>query len=143
MGIGSAIFINRCTFHLKMIGGNKINVTGCGKNLHAVWDRCLVENIVGLNIQKAAASLMAGINPTVKSQWTNSTPRDWANESFAIVKTVTTKYCMMHEQSCDPPIDQNITITTEYIEANKLMLRQQLQNASVRLANLLDKAFGN
>ena len=123
-------------------GGNKIKVTGCAKNLHAVWDKCLVEYAVGLDVMKAAAGLLATISPAMQTQWTSSSPRDWANETFEIAKAVTTRYCVLHAQSCDP-LDENLTITTEYLEANKLVVREQLQKAAVRLARILDEAFGN
>ena len=35
-----------------------------------------------------------------------------------------------------------LTITTEYLEANKPVVREQLQKAGVRLAYILDAAFG-
>ena len=44
-------------------GGNDIKVSGCAKNLHAVWDKCLVEYAVGLNVPKAVAALMQSITP--------------------------------------------------------------------------------
>jgi hypothetical protein len=123
-------------------GGNKIKVTGCANNLHAVWDKCLVEYAVGQDVMKAAAGLIATITPAMQAQWTGSSPRDWANETFEITKAVATRYCVFHGQSCDRP-DENLTITTEYLEANKLVLIKQLQKAAVRLARLLDEAFGN
>jgi hypothetical protein len=123
-------------------GGNKISVSGCARNLHAVWDGCLVDYAVGPDVVKASASLMATITPDMKAQWTSSSPRDWANETFAIAKAVTTRYCLMHGQSCDPS-RESLMITSEYLESNKLVVREQLQKAAVRLARMLDTAFGN
>ena len=123
-------------------GGNSISVSGCARNLHAVWDNCLVDYAVGSDVVKAANSMMAAITPDMLNQWTSSTPRDWANESFAISEAVTTLYCVMHGQSCDSTRDA-LTITTEYLESNKPVVRVQLQKAAVRLAHLLDMALGN
>ena len=117
-------------------------VSGCARNLHAVWDNCLVDYAVGSDVVKAANSLKAAITPDMLILWTNSSPRDWANETFAIAKAVTTRYCVMHGQSCDP-LGENLTITTEYLELNKPVVREQLQKAAVRLAHLLDTALGN
>ena len=36
-----------------------------------------------------------------------------------------------------------MTITTEYLELNKPIVQEQLQKAAVRLAHVLDTAFGN
>jgi hypothetical protein len=123
-------------------GGNQIMVSGCARNLHAVWDNCLVDYAVGSDVVKAANSMMSTITPDMREQWTNSTPRDWANETFAIAKAVTTRYCVMHGPSCDPTVE-SFVITTDYLESNKPVVREQLQKAAVRLARLLDTALGN
>jgi len=85
---------------------------------------------------------MATITSDMLIQWTNSSPRDWANETFAIAKAVTTRYCVMHGQSCDP-LGDNLTITIDYLESSKSVVREQLQKSAVRLARILDMAFGN
>jgi hypothetical protein len=123
-------------------GGNMISVSGCARNLHAVWDNCLVDYAVGRDVAKAASSMMAMITPDMLNQWTSATPRDWANETFAIAKAVTTRYCVMHGPSCDPSGEPFVT-TSEYLESNKPVVREQLQKAAVRLARLLDTALGN
>jgi hypothetical protein len=123
-------------------GGNTIGVSGCARNLHAVWDNCLVDYAVGRNVVKAANGMMAEISPKMLAQWTRTTPRDWANESFAIAKAVNTRYCVMQSQSCSP-ISETLVVTTEYLDANKAVVREQLQKAAVRLARLLDTALGN
>lgn len=111
-------------------------------NLHATWDTCLVENAVGNNIQQAATDLVASITPQLITQWNAATPRDWANESFALAEAVTTGYCVRHGASCDQP-QGTVHITSDYLIANKPVVKQQLQKAGVRLARLLDIAFGH
>jgi hypothetical protein len=124
-------------------GGNYIKVSGCRGNLHAVWDKCLVAYAVGRNVPKAVAALMQTITPEMQVLWASSSPRDWANETFALAKAASTRYCVMHDRSCDPPSEKKLKITSEYIETNKLVVREQLQKAGVRLAHMLDAAFGN
>lgn len=123
-------------------GGNSIRISGCAGNLHAVWDSCLVSYAVGSDAIKAAASLMATITPVMKEQWTSTAPRDWANETFSIAKAPTTGYCRMQGSSCEPA-PGNWAVTTEYLEANKSVVKQQLQTAAVRLAHMLDTALAN
>ena len=48
----------------------------------------------------------------------------------------------MHGPSCDPT-GEGFVITTEYLETNKPVVREQLLKAGVRLARLLDTALGN
>ena len=45
-------------------GGNSISVSGCARNLHAVWDNCLVEQAVGRDVVKAANRMVAAITRT-------------------------------------------------------------------------------
>jgi hypothetical protein len=123
-------------------GGNTIKVSGCARNLHAVWDSCLVDYAVGADVTKASTGLIATITPAMQAHWIKSTPRDWANETFVIAKAPPTLYCVMQGQSCDPAAS-NLTITTEYLATNKLVVREQMQKAAVRLASLLDAAFEN
>jgi hypothetical protein len=122
-------------------GGNQIQVSGCAQNLHAVWDRCLVEYAVGRDVPKAVAALIQTITAEKQALWSSSNPRAWANETFNLAKAPSTRYCVVHGQSCDPTTDQFLTITTEYIETNKPVVREQLQKAGVRLAHILDEAF--
>jgi hypothetical protein len=108
--------------------------------LHATWDTCLVLYAVGPDISEAVADLLQAITPELKAQWNASEPRDWANESFAVSEAVKTGYCEMHGSSCDPS-GQDVTIGTQYLDANASVVREKLQKAGVRLANLLDIAF--
>jgi hypothetical protein len=124
-------------------GGNKIAVSGCARNLHGVWDSCLVQEAVGSDATKAATNLIQSITSEKKALWDKSYPRDWANETFAITEAVTTAYCVIHGSTCDPPASNNITITAEYLDANKPIVREQLRKAGVRLAHILDDALGN
>jgi S1/P1 Nuclease len=125
-------------------GGNQITVHGeCSRNLHSTWDNCLVENAVGTDVADAATDLTDAITPEMKTRWTASDPRDWANESFALAEAVRTGYCIMHESTCDRPDGSDVTVNAAYLEANDPVVKEQLQKAGVRLARLLDIAFGN
>jgi nuclease S1 len=73
--------------------------------------------------------------------WRQSGPRAWANESFEITESVQTKYCVMHGNSCDQP-SGTVRIDQAYIDRNAPIVKEQLQKAGVRLADLLDKALG-
>jgi hypothetical protein len=126
-------------------GGNNITVGGqCSNNLHSTWDTCLVLAAVGEDVSEAASDLVDEITPAMRERWTvSSDPRDWANESFTIAEAAKTKYCVVHATSCDSPPSAHLLIDDAYIEANKPIVREQLQKAGVRLAHLLDRAFGN
>jgi len=125
-----------------LVRGNEINVTGdCRGNLHSAWDSCLVMEAVGDNVQDAATKLLAAITTEQIQAWTQSDPKQWANESFKITESVQTKYCVKHGNSCDKP-SVSVRIDQAYIDANVPIVKEQLQKAGIRLAHLLDKAFG-
>jgi hypothetical protein len=123
-------------------GGNKIRTSGECRNLHAVWDNCLVLYAVGPDASDTATDLLAAITPEMKAEWNASVPRDWANESFAIAEAARTMYCTMHGLSCDMT-SSVLNISAQYLDANEPVVKQQLQKAGVRLARLLDTAFLN
>jgi hypothetical protein len=86
--------------------------------------------------------LLEGIAPELQERWLASEPRDWANESYAISEAAKTGYCAMHGTSCDMPAG-SVTIGADYLDANEPVVKEQLQKAGVRLARVLDVAFGN
>lgn len=97
---------------------------------------------VGPDISEAVTDLLEGITPELRARWLASEPRDWANESFAISTAAKTGYCVMHGGSCDVSAG-SVTVGIEYLDANEPIVKEQLQKAGVRLARVLDVAFGN
>jgi hypothetical protein len=125
-------------------GGNNISVSGlCSGKLHSIWDTCLVEKAVGTDVADAVDELTDAITPEMVTRWTASDPREWANESFAIAEAVSTGYCVIHGASCDLPSGAHVTVDATYLDSNKPTVTEQLQKAGVRLARILDAAFGN
>ena len=122
-------------------GGNSIRISGaCQSNLHSAWDTCLVALAVGNDASTAASNLLTTIQPAQVQAWIQSSPHDWANESFAISEKTTTWYCHFVGNSCvrEPT---SVKIDDAYIAANQPVVRDQLLKAGVRLAHLLDEAF--
>lgn len=126
-------------------GGNDISVSGeCSGKFHSTWDTCLVRKAGGTNVTQAATALIAAITPQMKQQWlASSDPRDWANESYEITRAAATKYCVMQGQTCAMPSPPSVTIDSAYVATNMPIVKTRLQQAGVRLAAMLDKAFGN
>jgi S1/P1 Nuclease len=125
-------------------GGNNISVSGrCSSTLHSTWDTCLVQKAVGNNPAQAATALIAAITPQMRQQWIASGPFEWANESYQIARAPTTKYCVMQGMSCVLPVPPRVTADNPYIAINAPIVQMRLQQAGVRLADMLDRAFGN
>ena len=83
---------------------------------------------------------MKSITPAKIQGWTQTEPKDWANESFAIAEQAQTKYCTRQGTSCNKPTGK-VTIDAAYVAANTPIVREQLQKAGVRLAHMLDAAL--
>ena len=69
-----------------------------------------------------------------------SSPTDWANESFAVSERPTTRYCHFVGSFCEPDVSP-LRIDRAYVEANAPVIREQLAKAGIRLARLLDDAL--
>lgn len=78
----------------------------------------------------------------MRTKWSASDPRDWANESFAISEAVKTGYCTMHGSPCDLP-EGRVVISADYLATNEPIVKEQIQKAGVRLARLLDSIFAD
>jgi len=122
-------------------GGNQILANGGCRNLHAVWDTCLVEEAVGDNIQKTVQDLVDEVTPQIAADWNATTPRDWVNESFAITRSPYTHYCIQTGTVCMQ--EARFQFTQEYLDINRPVVLEQLQKAGVRLARILDSAHSN
>ena len=51
-------------------------------------------------------------------------------------------YCVMHGSSRDLDVG-GVSISARYLDANERAVKEQLQKTGVRLARILDTAFGN
>ena len=122
-------------------GGNRIHVTGkCPSNLHAAWDTCLVHHAVGDDPGAAASELLRSITPSQAQDWARASPKDWANESFAVTRSPSLRYCVLTTGSCHP-ISSPLRIDDAYIATTIPIVKEQLAKAGIRLAIILDKAF--
>lgn len=150
-------------------GGNSIDKRGkcSGNNLHSVWDNCIIEQKIlpGNWMQKqfgwsrftrayrAADSLAAEISEVEKSQWIDSGPWQWAAESYEITVQPEVSYCTKRNNSCwyapqnkqldDGETKRTIQMTDEYLESFSPVVKQRLQQAGIRLANLLNKSLSH
>ena len=103
--------VHREDLNLSPTSESNSPLTGqCSGNLHGTWDNCLVRQAIGPDVDEAATALVDAITPEMKTRWSNSDPREWVNESFAISEAATTGYCEMHGSSCDLP-NGNVTIS--------------------------------
>jgi S1/P1 Nuclease len=82
-------------------GGNTIEAQEpCAENLHAVWDRCLIECTLGRDIRHIAAELRAHVRVAERTAWTRTSAKAWANESSIITTAEAVRYCVRTDTGC-------------------------------------------
>jgi hypothetical protein len=121
-------------------GGNGIKVTVEGfdhkirDNLHGFWDTQFVE-MLGRPPAALAKTLLAQITPEQEAAWRQGSFDDWAFESFDIA------YADVYGE---PPLSKDApqTLDAAYVERAKRDVALQLSRAGVRLAAVLNRAFG-
>lgn len=120
-------------------GGNKVQVMAGSKttNLHAVWDNATV-NAIGPDAATIAATLSSKITPQIAAAWSNSTPEQWANESFLIAKTKIYPAFPGTGGTLVP-----IILPDGYPASVGPITAMQLAKAGVRLAAVLNDALGD
>ena len=135
-------------------GGNSIKVSGpCSRNLHAVWDGCIIETKLGTDIRNIATDLRGAVTPADRVQWNSTGPKTWANESFRITISKATGYCVKKDDACWYATDNNkldrneekrmLVIDDAYMERQLPTINERLTQAGIRLGHLLNHALVN
>ena len=135
-------------------GGNSIKVSGpCSRNLHAVWDGCIIETKLGTDIRNIATDLREAVTPADRVQWNRTGPKTWANESFRITISKATGYCVKKDDACWYATDNNkldrneekrmLVVDDAYMERQLPTIKERLTQAGIRLGHLLNHALVN
>jgi len=133
--------------------GNRIKETGpCSRNLHAVWDGCIIETKLGTDIRSIATDLRGAVTPADRTQWNSTGPKAWANESFKITTSEAVSYCVKKDGACwyaadNRELDRNeqrraVLVDDGYMERQLPTIKERLTQAGVRLGHLLNHALG-
>jgi len=137
-------------------GGVKINEDGpCPihrKNLHNVWDRCILEHNLGTRVTDVVRTLTNEITDQERTRWRAAPIERWANESLDVMRQPALEYCVKVGDTCrytaDRPIYRNgdpqraVDVNTAYLEAHRPTVGERLKQAGVRLGHLLNQALG-
>ena len=135
-------------------GANSINVDleeMEWPNFHGVWDGEILGHNLGNDFQRIAASLGGQISDGQRNDWRYDSVIEWANESFQITISPTTRYCVQKQGACWYSADNMLLdrgesrrmqkINDRYLRRHGKIVEQRLQQAGVRLAELLNAAF--
>ncbi len=133
-------------------GANWIpNVGECERNLHATWDSCIIETLLGRDYRVVTADLRAGIDDGDRDGWVTDNEVEWANESYRIAIDRKTGYCISREGACWYTADNFILtpgetqrtmfISKSYLRRHRSTVELRLRQAGVRLGALLNRVF--
>lgn len=77
-------------------GGNDVKEQGgpCRSSLHSVWDRCIIEQEVGTDLEAVADRLHGDITDAQRTEWQRNRVTTWANESYTIATKASVEYCI-------------------------------------------------
>lgn len=115
-------------------GGNKVkrlvldkNGNRVESNLHRIWDSWLLQRLGMTNWVQSATTLNDEIKPENKALWQSQKDVHlWAEESYSKVREIYSE------------LDDNKIINTDYATRNREFIRNRLQQAGIRLAEILN-----
>jgi S1/P1 Nuclease len=134
-------------------GGGKVKESGpCSNSLHSVWDSCIIQRELGEQPTAVARDFAEDISDSERASWRASPVRDWANESFAVVRRETVGYCTQvgskcvyelgNEQFDDGEAQKTVTVDATYLETHAPIVAERLKRAGVRPGHVLNQALG-
>ena len=133
-----------CADREKDRGGNLLKVIfvedrSRGLNLHRVWDTNLVNEAMGdLEPLDYARRIDAAVTAKQKADWQKGNTVDWANATH---KLAVERAYRKGDGGTPLPRDGPVELDQKYADTNKLVVREQLQKAGIRLAFVLNEAF--
>lgn len=106
--------------------------TGAATNLHAVWDRTLVDYALGPDEIPARGEIDALMRAHAHD-WSMGSSRSWAAEAHQLA--VSSAYgALPNPPVCGHSLSEVAVLPLAYAEANAPIVRQQLARAALRLA---------
>lgn len=120
-------------------------------NFHGVWDGEILAHNLGNDYRQIAARLGGQISAAEREAWRHDSPIEWANESFQVTIAPATGYCVWQQGACWYSADNMLlsggeqrrlqTISRAYLRRHAETVERRLQQAGVRLAEVLNRAF--
>ena len=130
---------------------NRVDPDNEDASLHGVWDYTIIADSLGDDYQEIAASLRGDISEQQRAAWKYDSPIEWVNESFQITISPAAGYCIQKQGACwyssdNMMLDQgeewrNLTITADYLQMHAPIIKLRLQQAAIRLAQLLNMSL--
>lgn len=120
-------------------------------NLHAVWDYLIITFNFGDDYAAIAREMRHGISHAQRDNWRFDSPIEWANESYQLTISAAADYCVLQHGACWYDRDnmmldsgeewRRFKVDEAYLREHAATVRRRLQQAGVRLAQLLNTSL--
>ncbi len=130
---------------------NNVDVDDPRVNLHGVWDYQIIARNLGDDFLRIAEDLRDSITEKQRNEWQHDSPIEWVDESYQITISASVNYCVQKQGACWYSNDnmmldkgepwRDIKITDDYLKSHSATVSLRLQQAAIRLAELLNRAF--
>ncbi len=121
-------------------GGNAIEATygiAAGLNLHSIWDSALAERA----ISGATPPMVRRFTPADRAALAGGVPADWGRESWELARTFVYANALGRDLAPGEASPKNATLSQEAIVAAVPVAERRIEQAGLRIADLLDAAF--
>ncbi|MBI1402099.1 MAG: endonuclease [Porphyrobacter sp.] len=108
-----------------------------GLNLHWIWDGPLAERA----ISDPADPVVRRYSPAERAELAGGTPDDWGRESWEISRSFVYPTAFHTDAPCDRDLPKKTALTQEDIVRGVPIARRRVQQAGLRIADLLTSAF--
>ncbi len=106
-------------------------------NLHWIWDGPLAERA----ISDPADPVVRRYSPAERADLTGGTPDDWGRESWEIARSFVYPTAFDTDDVCAAPLPGETALSQEDIIRGVPIAKRRVQQAGLRIANLLESAF--
>lgn len=108
-----------------------------GLNLHSIWDGALAERA----ISDPADPVVRRYAPAERAELGGGTPDDWGRESWEIARGFVYPTAFDTDDVCAAPLPAEAVLSQEDIIAGVPIAKRRVQQAGIRIADLLESAF--
>lgn len=108
-----------------------------GLNLHSIWDGPLAERA----ISDPADPVVRRYTPAERAELAGGTPDDWGRESWEIARSFVYPTAFDAEDVCAAPLPESTALSQEDITRGVPIAKRRVQQAGLRIADLLTTAF--
>lgn len=108
-----------------------------GLNLHSIWDGPLAERA----ISDSADPVVRRYAPAERAELGGGVPADWGRESWEIARGFVYPTAFDTEELCSAPLPGKTALSQEDIVRGVPIAKRRVQQAGIRIADLLESAF--